>query len=207
MSSLDLALIGNCTLGVLVDERAEMTWACLPRFDGDPFFCSLLRERHDDGDFGFFAIDLVDFARAEQQYLDNTAVLVTRLYDQRGGCIEVTDFAPRFHQHGRVFRPMMLVRKLKRLAGSPRMTLRLRPSSDYGKHRPGVTWGSNHIRYVTQDLVVRLTTDASITAVLQETAFFLEDNLTFLFGPDETAPGERRAPGARPGHLRRRPGF
>jgi hypothetical protein len=35
---------------------------------------------------------------------------------------------------------------------------------------------------------VRLTTAASITAVLQETTFFLEANLTFLFGPDETVP-------------------
>lgn len=188
MSSLDLGLIGNCTLGVLIDERAEMVWGCLPRFDGDPFFCSLLRERRDTDDFGFFAIDVIDFARAEQQYLENTAVLVTRLYDQHGGCIEVTDFAPRFHQHGRVFRPMMLVRKLKRLAGSPRITLRLRPACSYGSQRPGVTWGSNHVRYVTPDLAVRLTTDASITAVLQETTFFLEDNLTFLFGPDETVP-------------------
>lgn len=188
MNTLDLALIGNCTLGALIDERAEIVWCCLPRFDGDPFFCSLLRERRAENAFGFFAIDVVDFDHAEQRYLENTAILLTRLYDRHGGCIEVTDFAPRFHHHGRVFRPMTLVRKLQRLAGSPRLVLRLRPAADYGAQRPDITWGSNHIRYVTPDLVVRLTTDASLTALLQETAFFLEDNLTFLFGPDETVP-------------------
>ena len=26
MRNLDLALIGNCTLGALIDERAEMVW-------------------------------------------------------------------------------------------------------------------------------------------------------------------------------------
>lgn len=31
MRNLDLALIGNCTLGALIDERAEMVWACFPR--------------------------------------------------------------------------------------------------------------------------------------------------------------------------------
>jgi GH15 family glucan-1,4-alpha-glucosidase len=39
---------------------------------------------------------------------------------------------------------------------------------------------------VTPDLVLRLTTDASITAVSQETAFFLEDSVTLVLGPDET---------------------
>ena len=43
------------------------------------------------------------------------------------------------------------------------------------------------------ELVLRLTTDASITAILQEVPFFLENSITLLLGPDETvheAPGE-----------------
>ncbi len=189
MNTLDLGLIGNCTVGALIDERAEMKWACLPRFDGDATFCSLLRERGahgEDADFGYFAIDLTDFERAEQHYLDNTAVLVTRLYDRHGGIVEVTDFAPRFGHYGRMFRPMTLVRGLRRLAGSPRLAIRLRPACDFGAQRPAVTWGSNHIRYVSAGLVLRLTTDASITAVLQETSFFLEDAITLILGPDES---------------------
>ena len=183
MNNLDLALIGNSTVGALVDGRANIKWSCFPRFDGDPVFCSLLRNTDD---YGFFAIDLADCERTEQHYLENTAVLVTRLHDCHGGAIEITDFAPRFGQYGRMFRPMMLIRRIKRLSGSPRLTLRLRPACGNGASRPEVTWGSNHIRYVAPSLTLRLTTDASLTAILQETAFFLEDSVTLLFGADET---------------------
>ncbi|MBI3140293.1 MAG: glycoside hydrolase family 15 protein [Rhodocyclales bacterium] len=199
-SSLDLGLIGNSSVGALVSPLAEIVWACLPRFDGDPVFCSLLRERggeQDAGDFGFFAVDLVDVAHSEQEYLTNTAILVTRLHDSQGGVLEVTDFAPRFRQFGRTFRPLMLIRRIRRLAGSPRIRLRLRPACGYGAQRPQVTWGSHHIRYVAPDLVLRLTTDASVTAILEEFPFYLEDTLTLLLGPDETVPDAVGEMGAR----------
>jgi GH15 family glucan-1,4-alpha-glucosidase len=183
MRNLDIALIGNCTIGALIDERANITWGCFPRFDGDPVFCSLLK---DTDDYGFFAAELADCERSEQHYLENTAVLITRMYDRLGGAIEITDFAPRFGQYGRMFRPMMLVRRIKRLSGSPRITLRLRPACNNGAGRPEVTWGSNHIRYAAPAFTLRLTTDASLTAVLQETPFFLEDTVTLLLGADET---------------------
>lgn len=189
MSTLDLGLIGNSSVGALVNQTGEIVWACLPRFDGDAVFCSLLRERKSGPDFGFFAIDLADMARSEQEYLTNTAVLVTRLHDRHGGAVEITDFAPRFRQYGRMFCPMSIVRNVKRLSGNPRICVRIRPGYDYGANRPGVTYGSHHIRYVAPGLVFRVTTDASITAILEETPFFLEHAVTLLLGPDETVPG------------------
>src|SRR3546814_8679853 len=42
MSSLDLAIVGNCTFGALIDAKASIVWCCLPRFDSDPVFCCLL---------------------------------------------------------------------------------------------------------------------------------------------------------------------
>jgi GH15 family glucan-1,4-alpha-glucosidase len=193
VQSLDLALIGNCTISALVDDKAEIVWACVPRFDGDPLFCSLLRERGGPQDFGYYAIDVADFAHAEQEYTENTPILVTRLHDRSGGIVEVTDFAPRMGAFGRFFRPMMLIRRVRRVAGSPRISIRMRPACDQGAARPAVTWGSHHIRYVTPGLVMRLTTDASITAILKESTFFLEEELTLILGPDETVtenPGE-----------------
>ena len=53
MSKLDLAVIGNCSISALLDERARIVWCCLPRFDGDPVFCSLMND-HRDGKKGFF---------------------------------------------------------------------------------------------------------------------------------------------------------
>jgi len=183
MKNLDLALIGNCTIGALVDAKATINWACFPRFDGDPIFCALLK---DTDDYGFMSVDMTDCERTEQQYLENTAILVTRLHDRHGGTIEVTDFSPRFGNHGRTFHPMMLVRNIRRLTGSPRLTLRIRPACENGAARPAITWGSNHIRYIAPSLTLRLTTDASLTAILQETSFLLDDNVTLLLGADET---------------------
>jgi len=197
MNDLNLALIGNCSIGALINANGEIVWGCFPRFDGDALFCALLQGKRQADDPGIWAIDLLDQVRVEQQYIPDTPVLVTRLYDQDGGCIELTDFAPRFQQHGRIFCPMLIVRRVKRIAGSPRIRVRLRPAADWGAHRAPVTYGSNHIRYITPKVVLRLTTDASITAVLQETPFFLEEEITLVLGPDETVPDAIRDLGRR----------
>ncbi|HTP96540.1 MAG TPA: glycoside hydrolase family 15 protein [Burkholderiales bacterium] len=187
MSTLDLGLIGNSSIGALIDPLGEVVWMCLPRFDGDPVFCSLLRGDGGEADAGgSFAIEIVDHAHAEQEYLTNTPILVTRLHDRHGGAVEITDFAPRFLQYNRIFYPMALVRRVRRLAGHPRVRVRIRPRYDYGAQRPEITSGSHHIRFVAPNFVFRVTTDASITALLEELPFFLEDNITLFLGPDET---------------------
>ena len=189
MSSLELGVIGNSGIGALVSESGEIVWACLPRFDGDAVFCSLLRERKTEEDFGFLAVDLLGRVRAEQEYVANTAVLVTRLYDGEGGAIEITDFAPRFRQFGRLFCPGQIVRTVRPLAGSPKVRVLIRPASEYGRRRPQTTWGSNHVRYVGADFVVRVTADCSITALVEETPFVLRDPFSLVLGPDETLQG------------------
>ena len=186
MTSLDLALIGNGTIGALIDPDATVVWGCFPRFDRDPAFCALLDAPETADQRGVFAIDVLDRSEVEQEYIRNTPVLRTRVRDAGGGCIEITDFVPRFRQHGRVFCPMTLVRVITRVAGHPRIRLRLRPSARYGSAPTTTTSGSNHIRYLGGPVVLRLTTDTPITAVLEETPFFLEESITLILGPDET---------------------
>lgn len=188
VNSLDLGLIGNGRIGALIDEEAEIVWCCLPRFDGDPVFCSLLKGHSSGEDFGYQTVELLDRVTSEQAYLTNSAILVTRMTDARGAVVEVTDFCPRFNQYGRMFTPMMWIRQVRRLKGAPRIRLRIRPAYDYGRHRCPVTCGSHHIRYIGPDWVFRLTTDMSLTAILEETPFFLEDKVTLIFGSDETIP-------------------
>ncbi|MDK9718299.1 MAG: glycoside hydrolase family 15 protein [Trichlorobacter sp.] len=187
-NSLDLGLVGNGCIGALIDAQAEIVWCCMPRFDADPVFCSLLKEHTDQDSFGYCTVELVEQISVEQQYLPNTAVLVTRMTDADGGVIEITDFAPRFHQFGRMFTPVMLIRQIKRLQGSPRIRLVVRPAGDYGRERCPVTYGSHHIRYLSPGWTMRLTTDASITMLMQELPFFLDDSVTLIFGADETIP-------------------
>ena len=188
MRSLDLALIGNGAIGLLVDTIGTIVWGCFPRFDGDTTFCALLDDPPPGEERGIYAVELLDLARTEQAYVANTAVLVTRLFDASGGALEVTDCVPRFIQHGRAFHPVTHVRTLRRLAGNPRVVVRLRPATGYGRALPAVTVGSSHIRYVMPGVTLRLTTDASLTAILEERPFFLSETITLLLGTDETVP-------------------
>jgi GH15 family glucan-1,4-alpha-glucosidase len=181
--NLDLGLVGNGSFGALVDGRARIVWGCLPAFDGDPAFCALLQPKNEGGDW---AIELEDFDRAEQRYLHNTAVLRTVLRDRHGGAVEVTDFAPRWRQYGRYYRPVMLVRRVRPLAGNPRIRVALRPLADWGARVPDRTWGSNHMRFVLPGITMRLTTDASLRMLRDGLPFVLDRELHFVFGPDET---------------------
>ena len=185
MTDLNLGPIGNCSTAALIDRRARIIWWCLPRFDGDPVFCKLLNGT-DQGDArGAFEIAVDRYARSEQEYIENTAILVTRLFDDQGGAVEITDFAPRFEQLGRVFRPLMIYRIVRRVAGTPRIRVRLHPTSGYGAADPEITHGSNHIRYVGETATIRLTTDAPPSYILEEMTFFLDEPLSFVLGPDE----------------------
>ncbi|SMF46775.1 pentatricopeptide repeat domain-containing protein (PPR motif) [Tistlia consotensis] len=185
MISLDLVVIGNCGFGALIDRQARIIWACLPRFDGDPFFSALLSD-HGEPENGFWSIELAELDSSEQRYRRNSAVLETVLRDAQGGAVRITDFAPRFRHYDRMFRPPTLVRKVERIAGTPRIRVRLRPTSEFGTARPAVTRGSNHMRFVTGHSVMRLTTDAPLTYVASEQPFALERPLHFLLGPDES---------------------
>ena len=133
-----------------------------------------------------WAVELEDFARSEQQYEPNTAILRTRLYDSKGQGIELTDFAPRFFNRGRTFRPLTLVRRSKVLEGSPRMRMLVRPRFNWGRDRPLVTQGSTHIRYVGASQTLRLNSDAPLSYLLSETFFVVDRPMNFIMGPDET---------------------
>jgi len=178
-------VIGNGSFGALLDRRGRIVWACLPRFDGDPVFNALLQDRG-EAEAGFFDIALDRLAHTEQRYRRNSAIVETVLVDEAGGKLRITDFAPRFRQYGRFFRPLTVVRRVERLAGTPRIRVRLRPTYDYGAHRPETTRGSNHIRYVIPGMTLRLTTDAPVSYVAEETPFILERPLTMVLGADES---------------------
>ncbi|MCP5365941.1 MAG: glycoside hydrolase family 15 protein [Hyphomicrobiales bacterium] len=188
MADLNLGVIGNSSLGALVDRKGRICWSCFPRFDGDPVFNSLVNGGPDGEDpaAGFFDFALQDFARSEQHYLGNTAILITTLFDSDGNALEIADFAPRFRSRGRVFRPMQIVRQVRPVIGHPRITIRLRPTFDYGATRPQVTRGSNHIRFVGNELALRCTTDAPISFIASEVPFVLEEPFCMLFGVDES---------------------
>lgn len=188
-NSLDLAVIGNCSFSALIDKQAQVVWSCMPHFDGDSVFCSLVNgdqeENHAKESYGFWDFLLTDFEKAEQRYLPNTAVLETRLYDSHGNVMKVIDLAPRYNHYGRFVKPSIICRIIEPVIGAPKLRVRLRPRFNYGGTEPGVTRGGNHIRFTSTDLSLRLSTDAPLTYIQKETEFMLDKKYTFVFGPDE----------------------
>ena len=183
MSSLDLGVIGNCSIASLIDRNGRHVWHGLGRLDGDPVFNALLGGN--DPLAGFMDAAVEGAKESRQRYIPNTAILET-IIEGAGGSMRLLDFAPRFRRFGRMFRPPMLIRRLEPVAGRPRVTLRLRPSFNYGAQKAQVTVGSNHVRYYGDTSVLRLTTDASLNYVLHETEFSLDRPMTLIVGADES---------------------
>jgi GH15 family glucan-1,4-alpha-glucosidase len=182
-ATLDLGIIGNGSVSALIDGGGRIVWCCLPTFDADPVFCDLLSPELDGG---YFDVELHEEKSRSQRYLDNTAILVTRLEANDGGMLEITDFAPRYKQFGRVFHPMSVVRRIRPLAGTPRIRLCLRPLTGYGARAPDHTSGSNHLRFLLDGLVLRATTDAPLPMLEQGLSFLLDREICVILGPDET---------------------
>ncbi len=185
-TDLNLAIIGNCSFSALINRLGAVVWSCMPYFDGDPVFSALVNDfKGEDDEWGFWDFELIDFDRAEQEYIENTAVLVTRLYDTHGNVLQITDCAPRYMHYGRFFKEQIICRRIEPIVGTPRVRVRVRPRFNNGATPPIVTRGGNHIRYVSPDLTMRLTTNAPISYIYDEAPFRISQNYTFFFGPDE----------------------
>jgi GH15 family glucan-1,4-alpha-glucosidase len=184
MSQVDLAPVGNCGVASLVDSKGRHVWFCFPRLDGDPVFNSLVNGPDPDNGYMDLLVDGLQFSR--QRYLPNTAILETILTTSTQERLRILDFAPRFRQFGRSFRPPMLVRRIEPISGQPRITLRLRPTFEYGASVPEVSIGSNHLRYIGANTVLRVTADVGPTYILDETPFLLTKPINLFIGPDES---------------------
>ena len=179
MSTLEQGIIGNGTIAALIDPDAGISWLCLPRFDGEPVFNGLL------GGDGCFSIRLDGQVTSRQTYLRNTAIIETVLEAEDGSAVKIIDFAPRFTDRGRMFRPASVVRRIVPLSGMPRITVTLRAASDWGGRALSPLRGVSHIRFPDDQAGFRVTTDAPPSYVLEGQEFVLDQPVNFILGPDE----------------------
>ncbi|HSD96419.1 MAG TPA: trehalase-like domain-containing protein, partial [Sulfuricaulis sp.] len=112
----NLGLIGNCQFSALVSRTGEVVWCCLPRFDSEPVFSTLLDEQNG----GRFTVGAPDGTEGTQRYLDNINVLETT-FRTPSGSFRVIDFAPRLVQYERVTRPTQLYRIVEPIEGTPQV--------------------------------------------------------------------------------------
>jgi GH15 family glucan-1,4-alpha-glucosidase len=163
-----LGIIGNCSYSALVRD-GSVEWLCWPRPDSSFVFGPLLD--HERG--GAFTVEGLDATEIRQEYLENTNVLRT-VFDGPSGSFELFDFAPRFQQYQRFFKPSMLVRILRPLSGEPRARVRCSPRYEYGLVEAGFWRASNHIEYTGLPAPLRLTTNLPLTYVEDQRPFLLE---------------------------------
>lgn len=180
-----LGIVGNCSYIAYIDDRAAVRWMCMPRFDSSFLFGSLL----DPNKGGEFSVRSSQDGSTQQRYAENTNILLTD-FQAGDGRFRVTDFAPRFYQYDRYFRPLMLIRKIEPIQGQPRIVVRCAPVGDYGRVQPEVVVGSNHIRYLNLGGYARLTTDIPLCYVTDAKPFVLNEPryLVFSYGPPLEAP-------------------
>lgn len=181
----NMGIIGNCSYIAYIDIKGYVRWMCLPRFDSDFVFGSLLDENRG----GEFSVTPVGEFSSIQYYTPNTNVLCTE-FTTAQGTFRVVDCAPRFLQFERYFRPLMLIRKIELLEGNPQIRVRCKPKNNYGKTNPELVFGSNHMQYLNFDQQVRLTTDVSLSHIAEDTPFVLDQNkyLVFTYGEALEAP-------------------
>lgn len=174
MSLSDLGLIGNCQLSAHVRRDGAIVWCCLPRFDSPPIFGALLDEEHG----GAFSIGPPDGRMGVQRYLTNTNVLETT-FESDDGAFRILDFAPRFLQYERSFRPTKLIRIVEPLSGTPRIRVSCDPILGWSRQRPKREHGSHHIAFAGYETELRLTTDAPLS-YLEGDTFALSERKHFV---------------------------
>lgn len=172
---MDFGIIGNCQYNALVNPRGEVVWMCWPRPDSSFIFGSLL----DESRGGTFRIGPVHDGSGEMAYIPNTNVLRT-VFDSPEGKFEVIDFAPRFQQYNRYYKPTTLCRIVRPLSGEPIVRVQCEPRYDYGKTILRRVFGSNHFQFEGSEQKVRLTTNASLNWVAESRPFMVDRPYYFV---------------------------
>ncbi|RZK39745.1 MAG: glycoside hydrolase family 15 protein, partial [Hymenobacter sp.] len=167
----DMGVVGNCAFLALIGTDTAVRWLCWPRFDSSFVFGPLLDEQK-GGEFSIKPASQ-EFTSA-QRYLTNTNVLSTEITTAEGS-YRVTDFAPRFMQYERYYKPLMLIRKVEPLRGAPRVRVACRPVGQYGEQELTRRRSSNHIAFLGLEEEIRLTTNIPLTYVLDEEDFVLNE--------------------------------
>lgn len=170
-----------------IHKNTNVAWMCWPRFDSSFIFGGMLDEKKG----GEFSLRPSGNYSSRQYYEENTNILSTEVTCEEGS-YRITDFAPRFQQFERYFRPLMLIRKIEPLEGTPRIRATCKPMGKYGHKALKAHRGSSHIDYHGMDETVRLTTNVPINYILEDQFIVLNETkyLVLTYGSPLEAPLE-----------------
>jgi GH15 family glucan-1,4-alpha-glucosidase len=184
MDNLDYGIIGNCRSAALISKNGSLDWCCLPEFDSSSVFAKILDEEKG----GSFEILVDDSYSIDQQYEENTSILVTTFSDGNN-TFEVHDFMPRYYsEDGGCHTPPEIVRYIKYIKGSPKFMVVYNPKLEYAL---GET-----VSHIKPDFIASLTHAVKFDTVFLYTSFnkekvvhgeeiVLEESGYFLLGYNE----------------------
>ncbi len=169
-----LGLVGNCQVSALIDHEGGLTWLCMPRPDSAPVFGDLL-----DPEAGKFLVKPVEHGVVHQSYRINTAILDSEWTVGDEQSFRVTDFCPRFEQHGRMFRPAAFFRTVTPIKGMTRIRVNFQAIKGWTKEIVKAQRGNSHLRFPMESGTLRLVTNMPLTYLLSEQEFLLSEPLYF----------------------------
>ena len=76
----DHALLGDTRTAALVSANGELDWMCIPSFDGDPIFGTLVDPEHG----GVFSLIFAQSSKIERSYIEGSAALETITHTSTG---------------------------------------------------------------------------------------------------------------------------
>src|SRR6516165_9423098 len=132
-------IIGDTKTAALVSTRGSIDWLCLPSFDSDACFASLVGyDEH-----GRWTIQpTVPIRKVNQYYDGDTLILVTEFHCD-GGVVRLIDFMPPSSERTDV------VRLVEGIEGSVPVEMVLNPRFGYGINRPWVEERKDGVSLVT----------------------------------------------------------
>ncbi len=155
-------VIGDLHTAALVARDGTVDWCCMPRFDSNSVFASLL----DHAKGGGWQIAPSVQCTAEQRYLPGTNVLQTHFRVHGGGVMELTDFMPVGPARQGVSR---IYRRVRSVRESVPVRVVWQPRFDYGLQVPRLVRREHGVLATDRD------NDAATLAGPPNTAWTLGD--------------------------------
>jgi GH15 family glucan-1,4-alpha-glucosidase len=142
-------IIGDTETVAVVSTRGSIDWLCVPAFDSDACFASLVGyDEH-----GRWAIHPTVAIRDLKQYYDGETLILITEFHCDGGAVRLTDFMPPSVERSDV------IRIVEGLEGSVPIEMVVAPRFGYGINRPWVEQREDGVSFITGPDALRLRTD------------------------------------------------
>lgn len=174
-------IIGNCSFIAHIEKNSNINWLCWPTFDDSFIFGGLLDSKK-GGEFSILPHHGI--LRSSQEYIENTNILTTTI-ESSDGSYRITDFAPRFEQYDRYYKPLMLIRKIEPLSGHPKIKIKCTPTDQYGTKEFKKSRGSNHIQFESNNREIRLTTNMPISHFFDDMSYLVSKPIYLILTFDQ----------------------